>query len=106
MADLIPAPAVTPARPLGLLAPLRDPQSGRTLDRLRAAAAQPPPRKASPWFAGASAFGLLALTWAVLAPEPQRVLYSSLGDAERAGVVAALEKASIGYTIDTATGAI
>lgn len=106
MADLIPAPAVTPARPLGLLAPLRDPQAGRPLERLRAFAAQPPVRKALPWFAGASALGLLALTWAVLAPEPQRVLYSSLGDTERAEVVAALEKASIGYTIDTATGAI
>lgn len=106
MADLIPAPAATPDRPLGLLAPLRDPQAGRPLERLRAFAAQPPVRKALPWFAGASAVGLLALTWAVLSPAPQRVLYASLGDAERAEVVGALEKASIGYTIDSATGTL
>jgi len=106
MADLIPAPTGTPARPLELLAPLRDPRAGRPLERLRAFAAQPPVRKALPWFAGAAAIGLVALTWATLSPGPQRMLYSSLGDAERADVVAALEKASIAYTIDSATGAL
>src|SRR5690606_35533480 len=35
-----------------------------------------------------------------------RILYSSLGDAERAEVAAALDTASIDYTIDSATGAL
>jgi hypothetical protein len=48
----------------------------------------------------------VALTWATLAPAPQRVLYSTLDDSERADVTAALDKASIGYSIDSATGAL
>jgi flagellar M-ring protein FliF len=73
---------------------------------VRAFAAQPPVKKALPWFAGVAGIGLMALTWAVLAPAPQRVLYSSLDDAERADVTGALDKASIGYTIDSGTGAL
>ncbi|HBQ93580.1 MAG TPA: flagellar M-ring protein FliF, partial [Erythrobacter sp.] len=48
----------------------------------------------------------LALTWATLSPAPQRVLYSSLGDAERASVVATLDQAGVDYTIDNNTGAL
>jgi len=107
MNDLVPAPAGgAAARTATLLAPLRDPSAGSALERVRAFAAQPPVRKALPWFAGAAGIGLLAITWAALSPAPQRVLYSSLGDAERAEVAAALDKASIGYTIDNATGAL
>ena len=107
MSDLIPATAGgTDARPLALLAPLRDPAGGSPLERVRTFAAQPAVRKALPWFAGVAAIGLLALTWTALSPAPQRVLYSSLGDAERADVVAALDKASIGYAIDSGTGAL
>lgn len=102
MSDLVPA-----ASPPGsLLAPLRDRRGGSVLARLGAFAAQPPVRKALPWFAGVAGIGLLALVWAGLSPAPQRVLYSSLSDGERADVVGALDKASIGYTIDNATGAL
>ncbi len=59
-----------------------------------------------PWFAGLAGVGVLALTWAMMSPAPQRVLYSSLNDSERADVVAALDKASIGYTIDNSTGTL
>ena len=89
-----------------LLAPLRTASGGSVLTRLRTFAAQPPVRKALPWFAGIAGVGVLALIWAGLSSAPQRVLYSSLSDAERAEVAAALEKASIGYTIDNATGAL
>lgn len=107
MNDLVPASAGgAAARTATLLAPLRDPSAGSALERVRAFAAQPPVRKALPWFAGAAGIGLLAITWAALSPAPQRVLYSSLGDAERADVAAALDKASIDYTIDNATGAL
>jgi flagellar M-ring protein FliF len=98
MADLVPIaanPGFAPA--LG---------AGSPLERLRGLAAQPALRKALPWFLGAGALGTLALTWAILSPAPQRTLYTELNDSERAGVVAALDKAAIGYTIDNATGAL
>jgi flagellar M-ring protein FliF len=97
---------LVPAKPTSLLAPLSQPGGGSVLTRLGAFAAQPPVRKALPWFAGIAGAGLLALTWATLAPAPQRVLYSSLDDGERADVAAALDKASIGYEIDNGTGAL
>ncbi len=102
MSDLVP---VTPGA-ASLLAPLRQPGGGSLLTRLGAFTAQPPVRKALPWFAGLVGAGLLALTWATLSPAPQRVLYSSLDDGERADVAAALDKASIGYSIDNGTGAL
>ena len=67
---------------------------------------QPAVAKALPWFAGLASLGVIALMWAALAPAPQRVLYGSLGDAERAGVVAALDQASIPYNIDNNSGAL
>lgn len=105
MSDLVPAGSGA-TRPLTLLEPLRTTAGGSTLERVRTFTAQPPVRKALPWFAGAAGLGLLALTWAALSPAPQRVLYSSLGDSERADVAGALDKAGIGYTIDNATGAL
>jgi flagellar M-ring protein FliF len=102
MSDLVP---VTPGAS-SLLDPLRASAGAPLLTRLGAFAAQPPVRKALPWFAGLAGAGLLALTWAALAPAPQRVLYSSLDDSERADVAAALDKASIGYSIDNGTGAL
>jgi len=76
------------------------------LSRTGAFLGQPPVRRVLPWFAGVSAAGLTALLWMAMAPAPQRVLYSDLSDSERAQVVAALDKASIAYTIDNATGAV
>ena len=107
MNELVPvADGGAASRPTALLAPLRDPTAGSALERIRAFAAQPPVRKALPWFAGVAGIGLLAVTWGALSPAPQRMLYSSLGDAERADVAAALDKASIGYSINDATGAL
>ncbi|WP_374408681.1 flagellar basal-body MS-ring/collar protein FliF [Pelagerythrobacter sp.] len=100
MADLVPAqPARNP-----MLSQLGG--GGAFKDRLGAFVAQPAVRKALPWFAGLASIGVLALMWAALSPAPQRVLYSSLGDAERAGVVAALDAAAIDYTIDNQTGTL
>jgi flagellar M-ring protein FliF len=78
----------------------------QALQRLRSVAGQPAVRAALPWFAGVAALGAAALAWSVLAPESQRVLYTQLDDRERASVVEALDKASIGYTIDNQTGAL
>lgn len=101
MADLVPAqPARNP-----MLSQLGG-GGGSFKERLAAFTAQPAVRKALPWFAGFVGLGAVALLWAALSPAPQRVLYSSLGDAERAGVVAALDTAAIDYTIDNQTGAL
>jgi flagellar M-ring protein FliF len=96
-----------PATPsLSLFAPLTDPAGGSMLSRTGAFLGQPPVRRALPWFAGVSAAGLTALLYMTMAPAPQRILYSDLNDSERAQVAAALDKASIAYTIDNATGAV
>lgn len=96
-----------PANPdLSIFAPLTDPAGGGMMARTGAFLGQPPVRRTLPWFAGVSAAGLTALLYMTMAPAPQRILYSDLSDSERAQVVAALDKASIGYAIDNATGAV
>lgn len=100
-------PAVTlDARPPSLLAPLTDPAGGGVLTRLRGFSAQEPVRRMLPWFLGLSAIGGAALAWSALAPASQRMLYAQLSDSERSSVVSALDKASIPYKIDNATGAL
>jgi len=101
MAETLPAPP-----PASLLTPLTDPAGGNAMSRLKAFAGQGAVRKALPLFMGVSAIGLAALAWATLAPSPQRTLYGSLSDNERAGVVEALDKAGIAYNIDNNTGAL
>jgi len=76
------------------------------MDRARGLAGQPAVRRMLPWFLGAAGVGLAALTWSMLSPAPQRMLYASLGDAERAEVAAALDQAGITYAIDSGTGAV
>ena len=83
------------------------PQPGGTpLERLRGLAAHGAVRRALPWLVGAGALGAVTLTWAVLAPAPQRVLYSELGDAERAAVTSTLDTAGIAYAINNQTGVL
>ncbi len=101
MSDLVPA-----APQASLLTPLTDPAGGPALTRLRSFAGQPPVRRILPWFFGLSAIGGAALTWAMIAPGPQRTLYSQLSDGERASVVEALNKAAVAYRIDNQTGAL
>ena len=92
MSELVPAPFIGTT-----LTPL---------ERLRSVTAQPLFKRALPWFIGVAAIGGVGLTYALLAPAPQRMLYSELGDSERAQVAAALDKASIAYQIDNTTGAL
>lgn len=86
--------------------PLASQGAGTPLERLRGLSGQPLVKRALPWFLGAAALGGVALTWSVLSQAPQRILYSELGDNERAGVVASLEKAGIAYQIDNNTGTL
>lgn len=99
MADLVPAPA-TPFAGSPFAA------GGSVLTRLSSVAAQPAVRKMLPVFLGLSAIGGAALTWSLMAPSPQRVLYAQLDDADRAGVAQALDGAQIAYAIDNRTGAL
>ncbi|MFA7603757.1 MAG: flagellar basal-body MS-ring/collar protein FliF, partial [Novosphingobium sp.] len=105
MSDLVPA-TQPPGPPPSILSPLTDPAGGNAMSRLRAFTGQEPVRRMLPWFLGVSALGAVALTYATLAPAPQRTLYSELSDSERASVVGALDKASIGYRINNETGAV
>lgn len=80
--------------------------AGTPLERVRALSAQPLVRRALPWFLGVAAIGGVGLTWALLSPAPQRILYSDLDDRSRAGVAASLDKAGITYAIDNSTGTL
>ncbi|MGB7655705.1 MAG: flagellar basal-body MS-ring/collar protein FliF [Novosphingobium sp.] len=80
--------------------------TGSPLDRVRALSAQPLVRRALPWFLGVAAIGGVALTWQLLSPAPQRILYSDLDDHSRAGVASSLDKAGITYAIDNSTGTL
>lgn len=102
MADLVPVADANTS----LLAPLTDPAGGAFPQRARGFFAQGPVKKALPWFAGVAVLGAGALSWGMLAPAPQRTLYTHLDDGERASVVQALDGAKIPYSIDNTTGAL
>lgn len=74
--------------------------------RARSLWSQPAVRKSLPLIAGVGATALVGMLYLALAESPQRTLYSALDDAERAEVVAALDKGGIGYKIDNNSGAL
>ncbi|MFN9717012.1 MAG: flagellar basal-body MS-ring/collar protein FliF, partial [Sphingomonadales bacterium] len=93
-------PAVLPAAP---------PQAGwRTLlpEPVAGFMAQPALSRAMPMLRGAGALAAAGALWMTLASGPDRVLYTSLTDAERAKVVETLDAGGIAYTIDNQTGAL
>ena len=96
MAELVSTTTPPPPAPLAPANPL---------EQLRGLARQPAVRRALPWFGGLAGLGAVALTWAALAPAPQRTLYAGLDDAGRAAVTASLDKAGIAWRIDADTGA-
>ena len=96
------AEALTPAV---VNAPVQ-PAPGDWRGRGQALLAQPAVRRSLPALAGMGALAGAGLLYLTLADGPQRTLYTALTDAERAEVVAALETAGIGYTIDNGTGAL
>ena len=113
MADLVPAGAPLNSggdqsgqrgKTGSVLTPLTDPSGGPAMQRLRDFTAQPAVRRSLPGIAGLGAVSMAAMLWFALAQPPQRVLYDSLSDGERAQVVNALDGAGIDYTIDNASG--
>ncbi len=96
-----------PANPAGL--PI-DPQSGgwRTMlpPQVAGFANQPALARALPAIGGLGAVAAAAALWMAISSGPDRMLYGSLTDAERAKVVATLEAGGIAYSIDNSTGAL
>lgn len=74
--------------------------------RLNAFLAQPAVRRALPALVGIGLLVVIGAVYLMIAQGPQRILYSSLTDGERAAVVDALERGGIAYDIDNATGAV
>jgi len=101
MSDLVPAAPT----PLGNPRPIGG-QRLPFLQQMSGFAAQPAVRRTMPYAAAVGVLGSAALAWMVLSPAPQRVLYSELGDAEKAAVTTALDKASIPYKLDPSSGAV
>ena len=97
MADTLPATAANTAPAL--------PDSA-VPSPLRALLAQPALRKALPMLLGLGALALAVIAYMSLATGPQRILYSSLSDSERAAVAQALDQGGIAYAIETGTGAL
>jgi len=67
---------------------------------------QPALARTLPALAGVGALGAAGMLWLALSAGPDRLLYSSLTDADRAKVVETLEAGGIGYSIDNGTGAL
>ncbi len=67
---------------------------------------QPAFKRALPALVGIGALAAIAALYLMIASGPQRILYSSLSDGERAKVVDTLERGGISYSIDNGTGAI
>lgn len=101
------AEAQLPMTPQGAVEiPGAQPASGDWRGRLRGFTAQPAFRRALPAMVGVGALAVIAALYLLLASGPQRILYSSLTDAERAQVVQTLEAGGIAYAIDNSTGAV
>lgn len=66
--------------------------------------AQPAVRRVLPALGGLAALATVGALYLALSEGPQRVLYSSLSDGERASVVETLDTAGLSYDIDPATG--
>ncbi|MFC3098918.1 flagellar basal-body MS-ring/collar protein FliF [Alteraurantiacibacter palmitatis] len=75
-------------------------------DRLGGIMNNPLLRRSLPALAGLGTLAAVGALYLALSSGPSRMLYSSLTDAERAGVVSALEAGGISYKIDPGTGAL
>ncbi|VVT20705.1 Flagellar M-ring protein [Sphingomonas sp. EC-HK361] len=76
------------------------------LEQIRSVMAQPAVRRAGPMALMVSLIGGAALAWSMLATPPQKTLFTSLPDADKAAVTAALDQAKITSHIDDSTGAL
>lgn len=82
------------------------PGAGALPARLNGLVANPAVRRSLPALAGLGMLGVAGALYLSLSNGPDRVLYASLTDEERAGVTAALDTGGIAYDIDPATGSL
>ena len=80
--------------------------AGDWRSRLAQITSQPAFRRALPAIIGVGAIAIVGALYLAIAQGPQRILYSSLSDGERAKVVETLERGGIAYTIDNGTGMV
>lgn len=105
MAEALPVAA----DPAGLPAAPPAPAAGwRTMlpPQMQGLASQPALARALPALAALGAAAAAAALWLAISSGADRVLYTSLTDAERAKVVETLESGGIAYAIDNSTGAV
>ncbi len=104
MADTLPVPA----DPAGLPAAPVTQTGWRTMlpPQVAGFVSQPALARALPALGGLAAVGAAGMLWMAISSGPDRVLYTSLTDAERAKVVETLEGGGIDYAIDNSTGAL
>lgn len=96
-----------PAEPAGLPpAPVASGWRAMLPPQVAGFVSQPALVRALPALAGLGAAAAAAGLWMAIAAGPDRVLYTSLTDAERAKVVETLEAGGIAYSIDNSTGAL
>lgn len=74
--------------------------------RLTGLMANPAVRRSLPALAGLTMLGVAGALYLTLSNGPDRMLYASLTDEERAGVTAALDAGGIAYDIDPASGSL
>ncbi|MFM7404131.1 MAG: hypothetical protein ACKO1N_08580, partial [Erythrobacter sp.] len=100
MAEGLPVPASPAGLPNAPIAPALPATGWRALLPPGASGllGQPALLRALPALAGLGAMAAAGALWMTLASGPQRPLYTSLTDAERAKVVATLEAGGIGYS--------
>lgn len=104
MADALPVPADPPGLPAAPPAPT----GWRTMlpAPMQGFVSQPALTRALPALGALGAVAAAAGLWMAISSGADRVLYTSLTDAERAKVVETLEGGGIAYSIDNSTGAI
>jgi flagellar M-ring protein FliF len=105
MADALPVPA----DPAGLPAAPPAPVTGwRTMlpPQMQGFVSQPALARALPALGALGALAAAGALWMAISSGADRVLYTSLTDAERAKVVETLEGGGIAYSIDNNTGAL
>jgi flagellar M-ring protein FliF len=96
-----------PAEPAGLpLAPAAGGWRAMLPPQVAGFVSQPALARALPALAGLGAVAAAGMLWMAISAGPDRVLYTSLSDADRAKVVETLEAGGIGYSIDNSTGAL
>jgi flagellar M-ring protein FliF len=86
--------------------PLVPERFANPLQQIRGVLAQPAVRRSLPMALMIALIGAAALAWMSLATPTQKTLFTSLPDADKAAVTAALDQASIKSHIDDGTGAL